>query len=475
MKLIKSSYSIIDLLSVICFLLTFSIPLIYTYGEKSSFFDDTGIVLSLCLCIIVLWILYLAKKNNNQYLVILGWWIEFFVLLRIFTLLYTDYSYIFSMRLNANAADINNALIITIISSVTLALGVCFNSKAKLLGSFTVQYDKRCFDRATIIYLLSLAVHIFSTREIPFLSGLSTIIATYFLGLFNVLVFFAIGALLIWRELDTRRKIIVSIVFLSYILLHTLEGNKSGFYLVLKVLLCLSLVLGYEKIKTKFVVIIIAILPLMVTFFTYGSIIRKSGASSLSSSEKVALVESLQSENVEIKSVMTPVFERIGFFDFTCEMVTKKDYYSQMINLRTELMSIIDNALSPGFDIFGVPKVANMIQVSYDSSIMTAMSKSASKDMDYQSDELTLFGESYLLFIVPFNFVFIFLIGKFFKYCWISFNKRKRETNLYKQSLCLLLFEGLLSSFGIDWFILTLVCNIITYLIFVKFVYKNIL
>jgi hypothetical protein len=161
------------------------------------------------------------------------------------------------------------------------------------------------------------------------------------------------------------------------------------------------------------------------------------------------------------------IYERIGYFDFTCEMVTNKRNLSQVINPLNEIRSIIDNALTPGFDLFDQARMSHLVSKYY--VYKRNIPKTKFMQLNYQSDELTLFGESYLLLPLPINIFFVFLVGLVFRILWIQRGNMSVLKRLIRRAIAIYLFEELLSSYGIDWFILDTICMYITYKIFMNY------
>ena len=57
----------------------------------------------------------------------------------------------------------------------------------------------------------------------------------------------------------------------------------------------------------------------------------------------------------------TLLTERIGFLDFSLDMIANAASYSTIINLKYYLKSIVDNILTPGFDIYDVPSATHAL------------------------------------------------------------------------------------------------------------------
>ena len=137
-------------------------------------------------------------------------------------------------------------------------------------------------------------------------------------------------------------------------------------------------------------------------------------------------------------------------------------------------MSIIDNALTPGFDVFDVPRVSNVIDNSYNFSDNILLKKSKNSAESYHSDELTFYGESVILCGLSFAFIFIAVIGIVLKKYYAKSEFYLDERRFIFKVIVVYLFEVLLSSFGIDWLVLEIVNMAITYIIFERYVLRGV-
>ena len=63
--------------------------------------------------------------------------------------------------------------------------------------------------------------------------------------------------------------------------------------------------------------------------------------------------------------MLPPIFNRAGFFDYSAEIIAHSDRYKEEFNLATYAKSIIDNLLTPGFDVYDQPKISNALQFIY--------------------------------------------------------------------------------------------------------------
>ena len=85
----------------------------------------------------------------------------------------------------------------------------------------------------------------------------------------------------------------------------------------------------------------------------------------------------------------------MAFFDFTSEIIAHQVKYDSIFTIKTYLKSIIDNLLTPGFDLFDQPKIANSLNFIY---LGIGNPSKLLLETNYQSDQLGIYGEFFNLF-----------------------------------------------------------------------------
>ena len=105
-------------------------------------------------------------------------------------------------------------------------------------------------------------------------------------------------------------------------------------------------------------------------------------------------------------------FERIGFLDFNTTMITKSDLYENVISTKYYFYSIVDNLLTPGFDIFNTAKATHVIGRLANGEPFPTRLEAALGDY-YQSDMMGIYGEYYVLFYGYPALVVFFVISFF--------------------------------------------------------------
>jgi hypothetical protein len=147
--------------------------------------------------------------------------------------------------------------------------------------------------------------------------------------------------------------------------------------------------------------------------------------------------------------VLPPVFSRAGFFDYSAEIIAHRDTYRSVLNLGAYGRSIVDNVLTPGFDVFDQPKISNSLLFVYRD--WGEPSKEVVSVMEgYQSDQLGVYGEWYGLFgywSLP-----ALLLGAYLlKRAYVHMKSINPFVLMMKRVVVLFVFERVLDSFGLDW------------------------
>lgn len=443
--------------------------------EHSAYVNTNTVVLTLVMSMFLFFILYDSNKNNNPLLLVLVCWSLFYYVIRVITLIYTDYSLVLD-RCGATAEDVNNSMLLTIASVIILWI-VLRHAQKRVQGnveSLQINYKKHYVKKTLIVYWIAFFINVVAEYNLP-MAGLALIIRNFILNINDLLYLVLVYIILIWDELEKKDKKNVLLSLLAFVAFITLNGSRAGFYTIFRMLFFVFLALGYKKIRRIYVFGVGLLFPIMIIFFVYSTYMRQMQLQKSSLSEKVALVSDMRSyaSQLEKKAIIGPVADRLGFLDYTSEMVVMRDRFKSFINIESEFKSIVDNALTPGFDLFDAPRISNVILNSYEFGKNVISSKIKNSQEDYHSDELTAFGESYVLFGFPFCLFFIGLSGGVFCRVWIKSETMKNEKGIFLKAMCLYLFDVFLSSYGFDWLALDVVCFYITYMIFKTYVFSR--
>ena len=148
-------------------------------------------------------------------------------------------------------------------------------------------------------------------------------------------------------------------------------------------------------------------------------------------------------------------------------LIKNKEQYNKFINVGYYIKSIIDNVLTPGFNIFNTPKVSHAIpSIHSDYSLLTQEDIIGA---GYQSNMLTIYGEYYALFGGYPALFFFFIFAYIFKRSYLLITNRDPFLyNLYRV-LILYVYYQCINSFGMDWIIFDLLRISVVVVLFKNF------
>jgi hypothetical protein len=413
-----------------------------------------------------------SQKYKNPLLFISSFILTFFYNFRILTLTFNPFSIVF-LRFNCTWIDTNYALSFIIISSFALFLGIHLGRKKSLIHTQTsVDYPDIFLkpNNAIIILVLSLFLMFTGNLEGSILSIISGYISSLFLNVIYLLlacfVFF-----LFYRENLTKGKTrAFYILIIIFIIGQVFSGSRSALLSIATIIM--FGILSYQGIiflKLKHIVAILVLIPIALIFFLFSTYIRQNSARDFSFNQKTELIKTfieLDDVNNEkvFKVILAPIFDRIGFFDYATEMIAQKPIYASVLNFQYYFKSIVDNVLTPGFDIYDTPKASNALIFIYGNRGIPSLHE-ISKD-NYQSDEMTVYGEFYNLWGGWFSVIIFFYMGFLFQK-FMSKTCKNEFIFFLKNAFIINAFYILYNSFGLDWFLFNLISFFTTYYIFI--------
>ena len=448
----------------------------YYYAGGNDYVNSTTIILCLFLAIELHLFLSYANKNNNLLLTILCFDLILYYSARVFTLLYTEYSVVF-LRLNpVTFSDVNYTLFFIIISNFFFFFGIYIaaNSKRKRKSKPTVIIDP--FSEKKVIIFLFISILLGFPDFIDFgpLTGLMSFIKFYFLNPFNTVLLAMIYFVSHSERMKYKSKIIFIILFVLQVLGLVFYSSRAAIPTIMLIVLIATLVKNNNKFFLKFSHLFMTLILILLSFFLFlfTSFIRPMiNEGDITNRDKITLLQNYNVlENINPKKALSPIFDRIGFLDYATEIIAHKPNYSNIITPSYYFKSIVDNVFSPGFDLFGTPKVANALSFRYSNKGELSFKN---LEASYQSDQLTIYGEFYALFGGWLSIVFFFFTGYFFQ-SQIQFgdNYSILISNIYK-GLVLFVFIRVIDSFGIDWIIQNVLTLFFSYWLFKKYIIKK--
>ena len=178
--------------------------------------------------------------------------------------------------------------------------------------------------------------------------------------------------------------------------------------------------------------------------------------------------------NSDIPFNIDRIFSRVGFFDFSAEVIAHEYQYKDIFNSSYYYRSIIDNVFTPGMDVYDTPKVSNALVFKYLNYNNGMPSKIwAANGGRHNSDQIGIYGELKALF--GWYALIIFLLGAYL-IKWIFYNSWFTDNNfevILKRSLILYFCVRIFNSFGIDWFLIEIISYIVVSYVSLIYVRKR--
>ena len=285
----------------------------------------------------------------------------------------------------------------------------------------------------------------------------------------NISLFILGAYLFLFRKYVGRLSMVIFFAVLTYYAAAMLlGGSRAIFITILEVLLVFFVACGYFRIKKSLFFIILALTP-MAFFVIFNSFVL---ATSMRFITPLTENDSLASRIIDAYYVQKKIpsrkfyeklTERVGFIDFAVELAAHEKQYESVLNPTFYVKSLIDNLVTPGFDVFDTPRVSNSLNFIYNSR-GDPSKKSVSKH--YQSDQLTIYGESFVLF-GWYALGVLFMCAYLLKRLYLNVKSKNIYSVVLTKIILLYFFTRCLNSFGMDWVLIQIVPYILIGYLFV--------
>lgn len=441
--------SILMSLNVVVMLL---IVYAFTQMGESKYVNQETIVLAVLLCIQTHVALWLERKQRDPFVILLAFIMICYFSFRIFTL--NIYSFSLALeRFDFNANDSNYAMIFILIANVFLYAGL---HKVRFSGSPSIDFEKwRATTPGRAILLVLFAI-VFNFTKDRYWTVESIPRVLYVLVIFastSVIVLLAFAYWLAFAKSSSRVFTLTIIVLLGIsMLLETLAGSRGAVVVLIQQFMAVTLAIaGCIKVRKKYLVsgllLVPGVMALLVGTFAISTFIRTNRvAGTFDLGEAIQLAR----ESDIGPAVLPPIFDRAGYFDYTADIIVHRARYDQVISLSSYAKSIIDNLLTPGFDIFDQPRISQSLKFAYLDKGPPSKIEVAE---EYHSDQLGLHGELYALFgwaSLPLFFGLAFLV----KRTYVRLRGKNPFDLALKRIIVLVIFGWMINSYGFDWIII---------------------
>lgn len=434
-----------------------------SYAENNAYIDQETIVLGLLLCLQTHIALQIERRRRDPFVTLLAFTTILYFSFRIFTLAVYPFSVVFE-RYSYGPQDSNYAMIFIIVANLLLYAGFLF-VKFPESRQVIAADNWRPIRPSRIIGLMVASIIYAYFAEIHWTPEDEPRIVTL-LGFFispNVILLMALCYFILFRR-SLSRGVAITIAALIFIEMaaHTLAGSRSGIVtLIQNVMVAVLAIVSFIRLKRGLFFLMCAASPIVAALLvgtfaisTYNRVhLRTEGIGSIDVDQAVELAGEASSqlgENSELDVVLPPIFDRAGFFDYSAEIIANSDRYKEEFNLATYAKSIIDNLLTPGFDVYDQPKIANALVFIY--ADLGEPSKERVVE-EYQSDQFGIYGEFYALF----NWVSLplfFLTAALLKRFYVRLRRENPFVLVMMRVVVLSVWIKIINSYGLDWTII---------------------
>jgi hypothetical protein len=452
--------------------------LVFTFSQThgNEFVDQKTIALAILLCIQTQIALRIERRRRDPFVILLAFDMIFFFALRIVTLTLYPFSIVFD-RFGFDVGNSNYALVFILVANTILYAGLYVAGSGNIVRIDSVGWRASSPVR---VVLLMMAALIFAYFSGSYWNQDTIPRALSFLVLFlapTITILMALSYYLLFRK-SLSRKFAVSIaaLIIAEAVIHTLIGSRGAIIVIVQNVIIVTLaIVGCIKLSRKCVLVGIALLPaiaalLIATFVisTYNRSFKDAGRP-LDFGRALELAGDASSElsvGSDLDLLLPPIAGRAGYFDYSAEIIAHRDKYATVLNMSSYAKSIVDNLLTPGFDVFDQPKISNALRFVYQG--LGAPSKEWVVEDNYQSDQLGIYGEFYGLFgyaCLP----LLFLVAFAFKRVYVRLTSRNPFVLAMKRAIVLFVFVWTVDSYGVDWTILEALPLVVAIFIYAPF------
>jgi hypothetical protein len=468
----KDNYDLHFLLVIVNVLLCITALALYVTAGPNQYIELRTVILLILLCSQnALMLLYGWIKREPFVLILVAITTAFYAT-RVVSLLYNPSSITFN-RSVVTPSDINYLLMFIILSNVSIFLGLNA-TKQQIVYDENIPEDQRPARALFVIVILFSAIIIryFGLLPASIFGRFSGYILFVFFRLHLIILFSLLYLIINFRRISIRSRFAILGLIVLFVLFNTITGSRSSL-LTLAVMLLLGLlsVRGRIILNQKIILLAILFIPLSIFLYNLATCCRPfiKVVSDVFSEQKRLDVKKTEYFDVfhqfDINQACQPVFDRMGFLDFSVDIIKHKDQYGRVINTKYYLKSIVDNCLTPGFNVFGTPRTENALKYIYGDLLSPTH-----QDIEnaYHADMLTIYGEYHILFGQYPALLVFFICSYVFKRIYLSIKSENIFLLFLYRAIVLFIFYGWLNSFGTDWFVFDLISILIT-----VFLYQN--
>ena len=422
-----------------------------------------------------IWMLSYEKRRRNPFILILVLVVTVFYMARIATILHIPTSAsLFQTAFITTAKDLNYALIFILLSNASMFLGFYIGRKNNIIRKNITFSDDPVpkVHNAIIIIIPCVLVQFFNVLNPEAFGRLTGYVQGIIYNQQIILLFTFTLLAYHYNKISLRIRTLFIVMILAIIILITLSGSRAG-VLSMGMFLLMGILAVKQRImiSKKVILICLIMVPISMSFFVTATFKRQLGITKKVSVEHLYLAKEDEIFDFNrIEDYLAAIYYRLAFLDYSTVLIANRQNFAKIINVQYYVESIVDNVLTPGFDVFGTARASYAL--SYVRIGLPIPHKDQIKEA-YQSDQMGIYGEYYVLFYgYPALAVFFFL-AFMFQRAFVSFKTTNVLLFCLYRAVLLNLFYIYMNSFGTDWFLLDIVAAVITTFLFARYYVSN--
>jgi len=456
--------SLLKVANVLVFILS-----VYFYQVKgpNEYVNTFTLALAGMLAIENIGMLYYEKKRTNPFIIILVFLTTFFYIARVATLIAIPKSFILERAL-VTSQELNYALIFILFCNASMFLGF-YISEVIYLKQKTILTVAEPFPKLrNLSIILMIVVLLIFLGSIGMSNAWSGSITAIFFNQHVILLFSFVFFCYYYSKNPHIFKWFIILLIASLAFLLTYAGSRAGILTIgYLVLIAILVVKQRVLISKKTLLILIILVPTSIFFYIIATFNRSLEEKETNVIKLLDMVdEEFSSANGYLEQKMGLVFERIGFLDYSTALMARKEIYLDIINVEYYTLSIIDNVLTPGFDIFDTPKASHALGYLADGREIPPKEQIS---LAYQSDQMGIYGEYYVMFLGYTALVAFFFLAAIFQWTYYAFGTSNFLISCLYRALLLNIFYMYINSYGTDWMVFELVSTVFTSFLFMRF------
>jgi hypothetical protein len=443
--------------------------------NNHPYVNSLTLILGLLLCLQTHIALKLEKKNSDPFILIMVYLLILFYELRIFTLVHFPVQDVF-LRFTYKPANTNFALFYILLSNIFLYLGFC-SAKINNFSEISTGIFRVIKPRLGVMaFCFSIYFGNFVINKLP--DGIMLIVQFIYYNFLTpnkILLILAAYVITFRHKLPSYYIKIIIVGGVVLLVLQTLSFSRSGLLTLFdNTLIVILALIPNVRIKRKFVVKGFFFLPLFITsafaFYAISTVSRQmKGDLGSTFSEKLHLAkqsgEMLENDS-RIDFYVGQALSRAAYFDYSSEIIANSDKYASIFSFQTYFKSIVDNILSPGFNVFDQPFLSNSLK--YIHGNLGEISSKKEIESTYHTDQFGIYGEMYATFGFV-SLIILYYVAFLFKKLFIYKGRLSPVEKALKNIGLITIFYQYMNSFGLDWLLQNTLMMFVIFYLFSKF------